>query len=63
MKIIKQGKLPGEKTHRTTCSRCKSVMEETGDKLHWEHYPRDESLARAECPICGNQVHFYPGKD
>lgn len=61
MKIIKEGnpKLGKAKPVQATCANCKAVVEEAANKLRWEHYPRNESLAREKCPCCGDDIFFY----
>jgi hypothetical protein len=59
MKIIKEGKVKN-KLVRTTCRECKSVLEESEDKLKWEYDPRDQSrLACKTCPLCRAEIFFY----
>lgn len=58
MKVIKKG-TKKKKEHRAECRECGTVVSEQADKIKWEHYPRNETLARAKCPECGAELFFY----
>jgi hypothetical protein len=63
MKVIHMGGEPKKKRRlQSTCRECGTVVEATADSLKWEHYPRNESLAREKCPniACGAEIFFYP---
>lgn len=60
MKIIKQGDpLKADPKRQATCVHCGAVVEEEDSKLQWEHFPRNESMAREKCPCCGKELFFY----
>lgn len=69
MRIIKKGKVP-EKLWRGTCPDCTSVVEAKQSELvtTTSDYRAicDESpngyFGRANCPVCGHGMVFYPVK-
>lgn len=58
--IIKHRGNSEPKKFETTCRKCNSVLEATEDELKWEHMPRNETLAREQCPVCQTDIFFYP---
>lgn len=61
LKIIKLGEKQ-EKKVRSECRECGTIVEARAKSLKWEHYPRNETLAREKCPniACGAEIFFYP---
>lgn len=68
MRIIKKGK-PKERLWRGTCTDCNSVIEAKQSELAVTNDHRaisEESpngdFGRANCPVCGHGMVFYPVK-
>jgi uncharacterized protein with PIN domain len=58
--IVKHRGSVKPKKFTSKCRECGSVMEATSEELKWEHFPRNETLAREKCPICKAEIFFYP---
>jgi uncharacterized protein with PIN domain len=56
MKIIKQGKLPENRIHKTTCDKCGTVFEFEEKESQVRSFPRNESARIVKCPFCGKDV-------
>lgn len=52
MKIIKQGKIPENKSHQWTCNNCKSVIESCLKEGKITYDQRDGDFVRFSCPVC-----------
>ena len=63
MKILKRGKDPKEDKWRGRCPNCKSEMEAARNEVQveWDQKEQGE-FGRARCPVCGNEMIFYPVK-
>lgn len=61
MKIIKKGRNPEEDLFHGQCCSCKSEMEALRKELaiEWDQRENGE-FGRANCPVCGYGVIFYP---
>jgi hypothetical protein len=63
MRIIKRGKPPAEVKWEGTCGQCSSVIEAKADEIQVEWDQRETgSYGRANCPVCGVGMVFYPQK-
>jgi hypothetical protein len=54
MRIVKQGKVPGEKPYRTTCSNCSTVFE--FNRVEAKLCTQPNGL-KIDCPLC-QQAYF-----
>ena len=56
MKVLKQGIVPGDITHYTTCTHCKSVLEFQRKETQVVHDQREGAYMRLNCPVCGKAL-------
>lgn len=64
MRIIKEGKLPGEKLYVTSCRSCKTVFEFTRKESKMVYDQRDGDFLQIQCPLDGcNQKVFVDPKN
>ena len=61
MKIVKRGRPKTEMSWQGTCSDCGSVIKAQTNELavEWDTQERG-SFGRANCPVCGHGMVFYP---
>jgi len=52
MKILKEGKLPQEKTYTATCRDCKTVFEFKQKEAKMNYDQRDGNYLSVNCPVC-----------
>ncbi len=52
MKVIKQGKLPGDKEYRTTCRNCKTEFSFVAKEANYVSDQRDGDCLQVSCPLC-----------
>lgn len=64
MKIIRRGIPKKEVVWEGTCTDCNSVIEAKRSEVAMEYDPvgRDD-FGRANCPVCGHGMVFYPKKE
>lgn len=62
MKITKKGSLPSERIWVGRCSHCGTEAEATEGELDTKHEQREGAWANEKCPLCGDQMTFYPKK-
>ena len=60
MEIIKKGKLPEERLWQGECNNCHTIARAKEKELDLTHCPRDGSFGRANCPLCKQDIYFYP---
>ena len=60
MRIIKQGRLPGDRIWHGTCHNCKTEAEAEERELQITHDQRDGPFGECKCPLCGARMIFYP---
>lgn len=59
MKIIKEGKLPGEKVYYTSCGHCETIFEFTEDEGRYGAIYAGRQWITVICPFCRRQ-HDHP---
>ena len=57
MKVIKQGQIPGEITHRATCNRCKTEVEFKRKEGRISYDQRDGDFITVVCPLCRDDIN------
>ncbi|AXV15107.1 hypothetical protein CYG48_04960 [Neorhizobium sp. SOG26] len=57
MKIIKQGKHPGEKVYRGTCRTCSTEIEFERHEARYQVDQRDGDFLQIACPTCGEDIN------
>lgn len=64
MKIIKRGKLPGDRKWIGTCHTCKTKAVALESEVRVIECQREGPYATAKCPVCGAvDMSFYPKKE
>ena len=57
MKILSQGKKPGDKTHIATCNYCQTQIEFQVSEGMITRDNRDGDRVSIACPTCANMIH------
>ena len=52
MKILREGKLKGDKSYRHTCRECNCFFEFKEKEAEFESSPKNESYWKVACPYC-----------
>lgn len=60
MKITKKGTLPSERIWVGRCSNCRTEAEAIESELSPKHDQREGSYAQHPCPLCGEEMNFWP---
>lgn len=60
MKIIKDGKPPENKIHRTNCRNCRTRFEFAAREAKYISDQRDGDFLQIACPTCGVRVTVTP---
>jgi hypothetical protein len=57
VKVIKRGKLPGERTSRITCGQCRSTLEVKASEWESTGDCREPNAVCVECPVCKHKIY------
>jgi len=60
VKIIKRGQAPEEKTYRSTCRNCLTIVEFKRRDAKFTADQRDGDYLSVDCPVCAHRIYATP---